>query len=108
MTPPPALQLVGKVPGCRWLGLVALLLPIRMFDGGAGRRVVHRHDCRLCRGHGTLLELLPWRLLVATVVGAAVVVVAPVVGAPAVASVMERVSWLERLLLLPPLRLLLW
>ena len=53
---------------------------------------MYRRGCRLCRGRGApWLKLLLWRLSVAVVVGAAVVVVASVVGACVVASVLMRV-----------------
>ena len=69
---------------------------------GVDRRVVYHHGHRLRRGRGApLLKLLPLRLPVAVVVGAAVVV-ASVVGAPVVPRCWLELLWLWRLLLLAP------
>ena len=47
VSPPPALQLVRKVPDYLWLGLVALLLPIRMFDGAAAAGALVAGSCTI-------------------------------------------------------------
>ena len=49
---PPACQLVQKVPGCSWLVLADLLLPILMLDGGAAAGVFVVGACTVMAVNG--------------------------------------------------------